>query len=304
MQTHVIKSFRSIHLSFIGQHTTITTTVARNSYHGKYEFATVLPGLLACYLTNCKSSHSATKYCTTCASSVRSSILSYVLTLILFDAQLWQAPPAASKKRKKSSAAAGRTSKGSSSSKRSSKKKKAATVVQWGDVPLDVQQKIQAVIANQLSLLQSTKSDDNSEPASPDLGNNNISAIAVCDALENELNLSHLSVDEIAQALSQNGGDGGEIALQQVAADAHRQSQKVRAVFRLLDPAGKGCVVIEDLQRAVHELELPNGAGSGADGEEWNVEQLEEMVNLFDSSGGAGILSLNDLARIAREVNL
>ena len=73
-----------------------------------------------------------------------------------------------------------------------------------------------------------------------------------------------------------------------------RLIQKERALkaFALFDEVGKGCVVLEDLQRISEEL-----------GEGFTEDQLEEML-VFADRKGEGLLGPKDFFRIARQVNL
>ena len=136
---------------------------------------------------------------------------------------------------------------------------------------------------------------------------------AWCDMFANELDLPHMALDTMRRSLmahqhANESQPGTIMALQQLAVDAYRQTQQVQQVFRLLDPDGKGCIVLQDLQRTVHELEL--GKSNENDGEDWCEEALEEMMTFLGGSTGddddvSGILLLpDDLLRVAREVNL
>ena len=70
------------------------------------------------------------------------------------------------------------------------------------------------------------------------------------------------------------------------------QKEKALRAFALFDEVGKGCVVLEDLQRISEEL-----------GEGFTEEQLEEML-VFADRKGEGLLQPKDFVRIARNVNL
>lgn len=70
------------------------------------------------------------------------------------------------------------------------------------------------------------------------------------------------------------------------------QKEKSKEAFLLFDEAGKGCVVLEDLQRISQEL-----------GENYTDEELEEMM-VFADKKGDGLLRPKDFARIARQANL
>lgn len=87
-------------------------------------------------------------------------------------------------------------------------------------------------------------------------------------------------------------------SLTQLAVQLHSQTDRARQVFQLLDTAGKGVVVVEDLQRVVFEVFDDNG-NNGSIGE----DDLNEMIREFDQSG-SGLLTENDLVLIARKVGL
>ena len=76
------------------------------------------------------------------------------------------------------------------------------------------------------------------------------------------------------------------------AADMSIQVEKSNRAFRLMDEAEKGVVVFEDLQRVCVEL-----------GEDMTEEELIEMVDFADSSGG-GLLNPSHFFRIAHKTNL
>jgi Ca2+-binding EF-hand superfamily protein len=62
--------------------------------------------------------------------------------------------------------------------------------------------------------------------------------------------------------------------------------------FKLFDEVGKGCVVLEDLQRISNDL-----------GEGFTEDELEEML-VFADKKGDGLLQPKDFVRIARQINL
>jgi len=105
------------------------------------------------------------------------------------------------------------------------------------------------------------------------------------------LRLPHVDEDAI---LDCPGGD--DDALEELAIRLHLQTERARKVFDLLDAAGKGVVVLEDLQRFVGEV-LTGGDSTIDD------DDLMEMVEEFDTSG-CGLLSRDDLVLIARKVGL
>ncbi|VEU42990.1 unnamed protein product [Pseudo-nitzschia multistriata] len=76
------------------------------------------------------------------------------------------------------------------------------------------------------------------------------------------------------------------------AADKSIQMEKSNRAFQLIDNAGKGVVVLEDLQRACSVL-----------GEDMTENELIEMIDFADSSG-EGLLYPKHMFRIANKVNL
>lgn len=75
--------------------------------------------------------------------------------------------------------------------------------------------------------------------------------------------------------------------------DSYQQQQQAEKVFSLLDEAGKGVVVLHDLQRVVNDIM----------DEDVTEEDLVEMIHEFDQSGD-GLLFREDIIRIARLVGL
>lgn len=72
---------------------------------------------------------------------------------------------------------------------------------------------------------------------------------------------------------------------------SYQQQQRAKQVFALLDEAGKGVVVLHDLQRVAKDLlDVPE-------------DDLEEMIREFDQTGD-GLLYPEDIVRIARLVEL
>jgi Ca2+-binding EF-hand superfamily protein len=70
------------------------------------------------------------------------------------------------------------------------------------------------------------------------------------------------------------------------------QTSKAERAFALLDEGQKEFVVVQDLQRVATDLL-----------QDATVDDLHEMVQEFDQSGD-GILTKDDLIRIARKVGL
>jgi hypothetical protein len=94
-----------------------------------------------------------------------------------------------------------------------------------------------------------------------------------------------------------------EMAIGSLVARNYRQTVQANAVFDLLDMDGKGCVVAEDLHRAVAEL------WTRESDEGISEEQVEEMMQFAgtdktDMHDDMRMLSRDDIVRIARMVNL
>jgi calcium-binding protein CML len=71
------------------------------------------------------------------------------------------------------------------------------------------------------------------------------------------------------------------------------QKEKAHKAFSLIDEAGKGVVVLEDLQRVARDL-----------GEEWTDEELTEMIEFADRKSGEGFITKKHFFKLARRVNL
>lgn len=71
------------------------------------------------------------------------------------------------------------------------------------------------------------------------------------------------------------------------------QKEKADKAFSLIDEAGKGVVLLEDLQRVTRDL-----------GEEWTDEELAEMIEFADSKSGEGFITPKHFFKLARKVNL
>ncbi|KAL3917871.1 MAG: hypothetical protein SGILL_004508 [Bacillariaceae sp.] len=70
------------------------------------------------------------------------------------------------------------------------------------------------------------------------------------------------------------------------------QKAKADRAFQLMDSAGEGIVVIQDLQRVVADL-----------GEDLTQEELQEMIEFVDPSGD-GLLTPRHVFKIARQTRL
>lgn len=97
---------------------------------------------------------------------------------------------------------------------------------------------------------------------------------------------------EILQQYPFDTNDAIELLLQRIW-QSYQQQQRAQQVFSLLDEAGKGVVVLHDLQRVAQEMLE----------EDVSEENLEEMIREFDQSGD-GLLYPKDILRIARLVGL
>lgn len=102
-----------------------------------------------------------------------------------------------------------------------------------------------------------------------------------------------LDDDERDHLVECAGSDEMEVRLRNVISMAWTRQEKADKSFRLLDEAGKGVVVFEDLRRIANEfLE-----------EEVTDEDLQEMVREIDQSGD-GILLRDDFRRLANNILL
>jgi hypothetical protein len=94
-----------------------------------------------------------------------------------------------------------------------------------------------------------------------------------------------------------------EMAIESLVARAYRQTVQANEVFDLLDMDDKGCIVAEDLHRAVAEL------WTRESDEGISEEQVEEMMQFAGTDKAEmhddfRMLSRDDIVRIARMVNL
>jgi Ca2+-binding EF-hand superfamily protein len=118
--------------------------------------------------------------------------------------------------------------------------------------------------------------------------------IKIQTAFRDILGIPHVPNDHIRRCiLASDDDDTFQKEIEQLALQKWTQTAKAERAFTLLDEAKKDFVVVEDLQRVASEMP----------GEDVTPEELEEMVQEFDQSG-AGILTKDDLIRIARDVGL
>jgi hypothetical protein len=88
--------------------------------------------------------------------------------------------------------------------------------------------------------------------------------------------------------------------LEQLAIDLHIQTKKAELIFSMLDIDQKGVVVLQDIQRAIHDVLDDNDTRNNL-----SYDDIVEMIEMFDENGTKdGLLYLNDLIKIARTVNL
>lgn len=104
--------------------------------------------------------------------------------------------------------------------------------------------------------------------------------------------ISRVYADQVLTILKENGGDVAA-NLRELLVAKYLQQKRAERVFSLIDEAGKGIVVVEDLVRIASDIM----------GEEITEEQLMEMINEFDRSGD-GMLSKDDIITIANLVGL
>jgi EF-hand domain pair len=117
-------------------------------------------------------------------------------------------------------------------------------------------------------------------------------------AFAERLSLEHVSMESIAAC------EGDPDRLQHLAEALHVQTESAIRVFDLLDADQRGVVVLEDLQRAAPDILGEGiGGGSGKSKDSWKEEDLVQMVSQMDRSGD-GLLTRDDMIRIARTVGL
>jgi EF-hand domain pair len=117
-------------------------------------------------------------------------------------------------------------------------------------------------------------------------------------AFAERLSLEHVGVESIVAC------EGDPDRLQHLAEALHVQTESAIRVFDLLDADQKGVVVLEDLQRVAPDILGEGiGDGSGKSKDSWKEEDLVQMVSQMDRSGD-GLLTRDDMIRIARTVGL
>jgi Ca2+-binding EF-hand superfamily protein len=106
-----------------------------------------------------------------------------------------------------------------------------------------------------------------------------------------ELNLCAVSKSDIKDSLMD--GECSRKKIENLIASAWSQQAKAEQVFRLLDRAEKGVVILDDLQRVAVEI-LGEGTTKG---------ELVEMIQAADNSGDS-MLTRKDFCRLARTIDL
>lgn len=110
--------------------------------------------------------------------------------------------------------------------------------------------------------------------------------------LAQELNLL-LDGDEEAHLVQATSAADLAERIQHVTRLAWHRHQKAQRAFGLLDEAGKGVVVLEDLRRVANEfLEA-----------DVSDQDLEDMMQEIDQSGD-GLLTVQDFYRLANQIHL
>lgn len=119
--------------------------------------------------------------------------------------------------------------------------------------------------------------------------------------MEQELNI-YLRDDEARHVvLAKHQADLTE-RLHDVIRVAFQRQQRADTAFDLLDGAGKGVVVVQDLQRVAAEFlnDHPDDNDNPV-----NDDDLLEMMQFADTStSGDGLLTKSDFYRLARQINL
>jgi hypothetical protein len=96
------------------------------------------------------------------------------------------------------------------------------------------------------------------------------------------------------------------------AANAFRLVQKAVKVYNMLDVAGKGCIVPEDVHRAIGELQITGNVSSTVSRKESATTFDDVLAMMAEFASGTAalsdetevVLSCHDIIRIARLVNL
>lgn len=127
--------------------------------------------------------------------------------------------------------------------------------------------------------------------------------------------------DEIVACFSGNGrrpskGSKGAVDPQQNlelwAANTFRRVQKAVKVYTMIDVAGKGCIVPEDVHRAIGELQITGNVSSTVSRKESATTFDDVLAMMAEFANGAAslndgsevLLSVRDIIRIARIVKL
>lgn len=179
----------------------------------------------------------------------------------------------------------------------------------WTGVPAEIRRKIVQCINDTMPdrtrrrrriLISAPDSDDeewagDESTASRSSSSDATSSIQIQQIWSDHLYLPHVSTVEISQCL-QLPDQKRTVALQNLAVQMYHQTVRCHEVFSLLDIAGKGCIVVEDLQRAAADI---------MEDDMLSQSELEEMLDTFCSnSTDGGVLSRDGLIHIARLVNL
>ena len=101
-----------------------------------------------------------------------------------------------------------------------------------------------------------------------------------------------VSKNDVARCLSSTDDVGAaRRGLRSLVENSWKQQQNAHAVFDVLDSAGKGVVVLEDLVAISNDIL----------GEEVTAEDLEGMFEMADSSRN-GLLTRKDFVRLVRRL--
>ena len=116
------------------------------------------------------------------------------------------------------------------------------------------------------------------------------SAEGVAGKLQKDLKLPNIDTDAVDACLE---SEDPVTQLRNLAIEKFRQKARAEHVFELLDDSGKGCVILQDLQRVASEIL----------DEDVSDDDLIEMVSEIDRSGD-GLLQKDDFIHLAALIDL
>jgi hypothetical protein len=111
--------------------------------------------------------------------------------------------------------------------------------------------------------------------------------------LRNKLELCAVTTSDVRSCWAESDTETTKGNLEALTVAAWNQQSRAERAFDLLDEAGKGMIVLEDLERVAAEFL----------GDSVTRDDLEEMIREVDSTGD-GLLNRTSICRLAREINL